>query len=335
MTLKTPSFWYRPADSTPPLKEQLLFPVSALYKLLYDAHHVLRNPYKASIPVLCIGNLVAGGTGKTPTSLALLKTLKGHNIAQNPAFLIRGYGGAETGPLRVDPRMHTAWDVGDEALILAQAAPTYIGGNRAASAQMAAENGADIIIMDDGLQNPGIHKDLRLVVVNGEMGFGNKKLMPAGPLRQPLNKDYSMADGVILIGRDTRGALDAFPEDKPLIRAHLEAQASCHIDTQTPYLAFAGLGYPEKFFRYLKDTLKMNIVSCVPFSDHHPYSRHDIKDLHEQAQELGARLITTEKDYLRLPHLKKIHIETLPIEMCWENEEALVKLLQNRLHPPS
>lgn len=335
MTLKTPSFWYRPQGSKAPAVEKLLVPVSAIYKLFYDVHHVLKRPYKAPVPVICIGNLVAGGTGKTPTSLALLETLKARGLAKNPAFLIRGYGGAEMGPLAVSPRTHTAWDVGDEALILAQGAPTYVGGDRAASAQMAADNGADMLIMDDGLQNPGIHKDVRLVVVNGDMGFGNERLLPAGPLRQPLDDDFSMTDGMILIGEDRRGALERLPEGTPLIRAHLQPKPAVDLDKDTPYLAFAGLGYPDKFFRYLKETLGANVVASVPFSDHHPYEASDMRALHEQAQSLGARLITTEKDYLRLPHLENIPVETLPVEMRWDNEEALVELIQNCLRPSS
>ena len=333
MTLKTPSFWYRPAGSKPPAVERLLIPAAAVYRFLYDIHHIMKLPYKARVPVLCIGNLVAGGTGKTPTAIALLKTLKAHGIAKNPAFLIRGYGGAEIGPMRVDPKIHTAWDVGDEALILAQHAPTYVGGDRAASAQMALENDADLIIMDDGLQNPSIHKDLRLVVVNGEMGFGNKRLLPAGPMRQPLDENYSMADGVILIGEDRRNALQGLPDSIPLIQAQLKPSASAQIDTQTKYLAFAGLGYPQKFFCYLKGTLGMNVVSESAFSDHHPYEISDLRALHKQAESLGARLITTEKDYLRLPHIEGVAVETLPVEMCWDNEKALLQLIQKHLKP--
>lgn len=331
MTLKTPAFWYRPAHSPVPASEKILGVVSALYKAAFQVHHLIKSPAHVGVPVLCIGNIVAGGTGKTPTSLALLETIKKHALFKNPHFLIRGYGGAEMGPLLVDLKHHSAWDVGDEALILAQRAPTVIGGDRVASAQLAVEHGADVLILDDGLQNPGIYKDIKLVVINGEMGFGNGKLMPAGPLRQSLDEGLGMADGFILIGEDIRGSADQLPADKLLIHASLQPSSSFAPDKSEKYLAFAGLGYPKKFFTFLKE-LGLDVVESIAFSDHHPYDLNDLTALHTKAGNLGARLITTEKDFLRLPKTEGIEIETVPVDMVWDHEADLVSLIRDTLN---
>ncbi|MEZ5813813.1 MAG: tetraacyldisaccharide 4'-kinase [Alphaproteobacteria bacterium] len=333
MTLKTPHFWYRKPAGSPHLLEYLLTPFSKVYQLLYTLDQSIHKPYKAKIPVICIGNIVAGGTGKTPTAIALLKLVKSKNLAKKPVFLIRGYGGAETGPLIVNPGIHTSWDVGDEALILAKHAPTIVGADRAESAKIAMQENADLIIMDDGLQNPGIHKDLRLVVINGEMGLGNLKMMPAGPLRQPLEDGTANANGFIFIGNDENNVINMLPAGKPVTHATLKPAANLNIDPQIPYLAFAGLGYPEKFFNFLSRTLKFNIVETIAFSDHHPYDENDIKTLHTKAEKHGAKLITTEKDFMRLPKLEGIEVEILPVEMTWDNEEDLLPLIKTVIHP--
>lgn len=331
MTLKTPSFWYRPLQIPPTRTEKILSPLSRLYDIAYRFHHNIKNPKKAQIPVLCVGNITAGGTGKTPTAIALLDTLRERKIAKNPYFLIRGYGGAEIGPLLVDLNEHTSWDVGDEALILAKYAPTIIGGNRAASAALAHEHGADAVILDDGLQNPGIQKDVKLVVINGEMGFGNQRVMPAGPLRQSLHEGLKMADGFILIGDDERGVEKLLPPNKPLIKANLKPSQDFKPNKDVRYLAFAGLGYPEKFFNFLKK-LGLDICETISFSDHHPYDQKDINRLKEKAKALDAQLITTEKDFSRLPEMPDTEIETVPVEMVWEDEQVLVSLIQDILH---
>ncbi len=331
MTLKTPSFWYRDAASDAPFVERVLSLFSKIYQLLYKLDQSLHTPYKANIPVICIGNIVAGGTGKTPTAIALLRLVQDKAIAKEPMFLIRGYGGAETGPVLVDLDLHTSWDVGDEALILAKYAPTIVGANRAESAKLAIENGADLIVMDDGLQNPGIYKDLRLVVINGEMGLGNQKLMPAGPLRQPLEEGYANANGFIFIGDDQNKVIETLPKNKPVLHANLKPAANLNIDKDGRYLAFAGLGYPDKFFNFLTKTLELNVIETIAFSDHHPYEEEDLQNLHTKAQEQKAKLITTEKDFMRLPKIQEIEVGTIPVEMKWDNEDALLPLIQNAM----
>lgn len=327
--MKTPSFWYRPPDTPPTLAERLLGPFSAIYRLLYTLHQHSKIAHISDIPVLCLGNLVAGGTGKTPAALAVLDMVKSRNLAHNPVFLSRGYGGAETGPLLVDTKQHSAWDVGDEPLILARQAPTIVSADRAEGAKFAAAKGADLIIMDDGLQNPGLQKNLRLIVINGEMGFGNLRLLPAGPLRQPLARGLQNADGFILIGEDRRGITGLLPEGKPLIRAAIQP----HPLTPTPspglrYLAFAGLGYPEKFFSFLRQTVGLNVVETVKFADHYPYEKNDLIVLGEMAKAHDARLITTEKDSMRLPPAGDVAFDVVGVEMVFENPETMAGLIE-------
>ncbi len=329
MTLKTPKFWYRDQSRKTPFIEYSLAPLSAIYNVLHGLHQSSNTPQKASVPVICIGNIVAGGTGKTPTALALLKLVREQNIARNPHFLIRGYGGAAVGSVLVDLKQHNAWDVGDEALILAAHAPTVAGADRAASAKVAYDNGADLIIMDDGLQNPGIHKDIKLVVINGEMGFGNHKLIPAGPLRQSLRSGLKIADGFIIIGQDKRNIKAILPADKPLITAQLRSDNDDALDKDQKYLAFAGLGYPDKFFNFLREQQKINLVDCIAFADHYPYEEKDVKILGEKAAELNAVLLTTEKDFMRLPSVDGIEVKTIPVHLKWDSETTLIQLLKN------
>ncbi len=330
MKLKTPGFWYR-ENGDAPLLEKILTPFSLLYRACYEIHQYSVKPEQFEFPVLCIGNINAGGTGKTPTALALMDLLQKNNLARNPFFLLRGYGGGERGPLLVDLQQHNSWSTGDEALILAQKAPTIIAVDRAQGAILASRKQADLILMDDGLQNPGIAKDIKIVVVNGEMGFGNGRMLPAGPLREPLHKGLARADIFILIGEDKRGVADILPKDKPVIRARLVPDDRAMPDPGKKYLAFAGLGYPEKFFTFLKDKLNLDIVKTISFPDHYPYSEKDLEDLAARAQEWNAELLTTHKDFLRLPKMPGIMVYTTGIKMAWDNESELVEFLKLRL----
>lgn len=332
MPHNTPSFWYPNADnSNPPLKAQILRPLSWLYACGFKVHQGISNAQKADIPVICIGNLSAGGTGKTPTCISFVELLRDSGLAKNPYFLMRGYGGAERGPLLVNSEKHTAWDVGDEPLILAQTAPTIISADRLQGAQLAETLGADVVIMDDGLQNPGIHKDLKIIVVNGEMGFGNKLVMPAGPLREPLETGLEKADAFFVIGEDKTGARDLLPEGIPVFNANLEAIKDRLPSKDKKYVAFAGLGYPQKFFDFLTRDLGYEIVETLAFADHCPYERRDVQDLRSKAKSLNAELITTEKDYLRLPKGYKDDIATLPVSMRFKQQKTLEKFLKAAL----
>ncbi len=315
MPLKTPSFWYAPVG----IKAILLTPLSWLYRLgsFIDQKLKAKQSYKSNIPVICIGNAVAGGSGKTPTAIALLKLLE----AKNPHFLLRGYGGSITSATVVDITKHTAKDVGDEAMMLANHAPTIISPNRAEGAKLAEENGADIILMDDGLQNNSLHKDISFLVVDGITKFGNNKLIPAGPLREPIRKVMNRIDAVIYIG----GPLHS---DKPVFQASLEPSAE--LDTSKNYVAFAGIGRPEKF-KYTLESLGANLVGWHAFADHHDYIEVEIKMLKDEASKQNTILITTEKDYVRLPIELREGIETLPVHINFKEDNDLKKFLGDHL----
>jgi tetraacyldisaccharide 4'-kinase len=325
MKLKTPAFWYRSKNSRAPLIEWLLRPLSYVYALGHDIHQRSKTPEKIPVPVICIGNIVAGGAGKTPAALALMELIHKNTLANAPHFLTRGYGGTERGPLIVERQ--NAQQVGDESLLLASSAPTVVSSDRAVGGKLAAQSGADLIVMDDGLQNPGIAKDIRLVVIDGYMGFGNGHLLPAGPLRAPLDKNLKSANAFILIGPDTRAVKSILPPRTPVFEATLKPLRMP--DVNKNYIAFAGLGYPEKFFRFLKEELKLNVVESIAFPDHHPYTEADIEVLKQKADTAGAQLITTEKDKIRLP--ADAPVETLPVQLVWNNEADLVDFLKAHL----
>lgn len=319
--MKTPRFWYRNTDEPAPVAEKLLGPLSCLYSWGYKSHQNTQTPQRAPVPVLCLGNLNAGGSGKTPAVIALMDIIRNHQFFKNPFFLTRGYGGRESGPLRVDTH-HTPKQVGDEALLLTRHGPTVVSRDRIEGANKAALRGADVIIMDDGLQNNSIMKDIKFVVINGAMGFGNQKTLPAGPLRQPLGEGLENADVFILIGEDERQISATLPK-RPLIKAHLEVTEAPSKDQE--YLAFAGLGYPDKFFSFLK-AQGYNIRETVRFSDHHVFKKKEIENL----KSTGLKLITTEKDAVRLPK-DTTDINVLKIKLVFEDENQLAALLKTRL----
>ncbi len=325
---KTPSFWYRSESSAEPLIETAMAPLACIYALGHKIHQISKKPQHFSAPVICIGNIVTGGSGKTPSALALSKLIKHEKLALNPFFLTRGYGGHMKGPVLAHPQEHDFRETGDEALLLAKSAPTIVAENRALGAELAIEEGADIILMDDGLQNPGIHKDIRLVVIHGDTGFGNKKILPAGPLRSPLLKAITNADAFIMIGEDKRNVRAILPAGKPVFSASVSALETPPKDKK--YVAFAGLGYPQKFFNTL-DKLGCNVVETLSFPDHYPYMAEDLERLSGLAEGKDAELITTEKDYQRLPTDFKTKVHVLPIELAWDNEAALVAFLKDKL----
>lgn len=341
--MKTPSFWYPSPASRPPLLARILAPLASLYAAGARFHRDHATPHSVAIPVICLGNLVAGGSGKTPTAIALMKLLKDRTMFLSPAFVTRGYRGKITGPERVDDSNNAVfW--GDEALLLARHATTYVAANRFQGADHARFNGADAVLLDDGLQNYDLQKTVSFAVIDARMGFGNGRVIPAGPLRQPLADGLSSADAFILIGDATQAATQdstrsvraALPDKVPVFSARMTVPD--HVDLpQTPYVAFCGIGFPEKF----KASLAGHGVDCVAFhafADHHAFTMDDMTRLVEDAIERKARLITTEKDYVRLPDFsKKSLIDVLPIEIVFDDPDAIVTFLQTRIaaQPPS
>ncbi|HYG87377.1 MAG TPA: tetraacyldisaccharide 4'-kinase [Azospirillum sp.] len=315
--MKTPGFWYRPAG---PLA-WLLAPLGSLYGLSVRRRFATAVPQRAGVPVMCVGNLVAGGAGKTPVAIAVAEALAGRGRVAH--FLTRGHGGALRGPVAVDPARHTATDVGDEALLLAAHAPTWVARDRVAGARAAAAAGAQAVVMDDGFQNPHLTKNLSLVVVDGTAGFGNGFQVPAGPLREPVARGLARADAVVVMGED-RAGIAARVAPTPVLHARLEP-ADTDLSGKR-VLAFAGIGRPEKFFATLRG-LGADVVETAAFADHHPYTEGEVRHLLERADAAGALAVTTAKDAVRLPPALRERVRTLPVRAVWADGGALEALL--------
>lgn len=319
MKFKTPAFWYQPVENTP-LIFRPLSPLGYLYPLVGMIRACCSNPFKANIPVICIGNLTAGGSGKTPVALALLELLRTYEIAQNPCFLTRGYGGKEKGPLFVTATSSPN-AVGDESLMLSEHAPTIIARNRAEGAKLAQDSKHDLIIMDDGFQNPSLYKDVSLLVVDGPLSFGNRLFLPFGPLREPIDKGLSRASAII--------ALNGHPDglsSKPVIKASILPVTN--LPAGQKVVAFCGLGKPEKFKKTL-DQQDVKILEFHTFPDHHPYSPADLSRLKDQARQHNALLLTTEKDACRIDDLSGISV--FKIALKFDDQEELAALLKEKL----
>jgi len=286
-------------------------PISWLYSAISKLRKSITKPIKVSVPVICIGNITVGGSGKTPVAIEIAKNIDDWIPAfagmtkGKVHFLTRGYGGSIKTPTLVDIDKHTASEVGDEPLLLAKIAPTWVSKDRIAGALEAIKNGAEIIIMDDGLQNPTIHKDFKILVIDGEYGLGNERIFPAGPLREKKCD----VDIVIQIGNLSKKPF--FPNIST-VNAKIIPEK---IDVKK-VVAFAGIGRPEKFFKTL-ESLGVKIMKKIEFPDHYPYTKQDIEKLQQTAKSLDAELITTEKDFVRLS--VKEGIKTLPITVEFEN----------------
>jgi tetraacyldisaccharide 4'-kinase len=317
--MRAPDYWRR-RTVTP----FVLLPVSWLYSMAGLLRQRFAKPWRAPIPVGCIGNLVAGGAGKTPVALAVGDRLQASGVSVH--FLTRGYGGRETGPTRVEPARHSFRDVGDEALLLARLAPTWVAHDRRAGAMAAKEAGADIIVMDDGFQNPALEKDLSFIVIDGGYGFGNGLVLPSGPLREPIARGLARADAVVMIGDDRLDARSHFTHDLPYLEARLEPGPEGELLAGKSLVAFAGIGRPDKFFETLK-SLGAELVEAVPFPDHHVYKPDDLMWMAEIAATLGTKPITTLKDFVRLPEEARPMVDTLSVTLVVADPAALDKLL--------
>ncbi len=322
--MRAPAFWNRP----PGVLAWLLSPFGALYGRATARRLAGAEPFKAGVPVICVGNLSAGGTGKTPTVMALVQMLGARGRAVH--VVSRGHGGRLTGPVRVDPARHTAADVGDEPLLLSAFAPVWIGRDRAAAARAAVAAGAEVIVMDDGHQNGGLAKDLTLIVADAAQGFGNGFCLPAGPLREPVAVGLARADLLLTLG--PAPAQGAFTDrwgpqvTLPRLTGRVEVLATGMDWDGLPVLAFAGIGQPEKFFATLRG-LGAQIIRAEGFADHAPYSAAMIQRLQADARRMGAQLVTTEKDAVRLPEGVRPQVLTLPVRLTFDDPAALVAAL--------
>jgi tetraacyldisaccharide 4'-kinase len=317
--MRAPDFWRRDGALA-----HALAPLSWAWAAGARARQAGAKPARVGAPVLCVGNLTVGGTGKTPTVLALLDCLR--RRGRRPHAVTRGYGGSLAGPLRIEAG-HTAAQVGDEALLLARAAPTWVARDRVAGARQAVAAGADVIVLDDGFQNPALAKDLSLVVVDGAYGFGNGRLLPAGPLREPIEDGLARADAIVLVLPPLGERLAILPTTRlPVLRARLAPEPQAEGFAGVRVLAFAGIGRPEKFFATLA-ALRAQVVKAHAFADHHAYAPHEVMALVEEAQRLGAVPVTTAKDAVRLPIEARAMVQVLRVELEFETPAALEALL--------
>jgi tetraacyldisaccharide 4'-kinase len=301
----TPSFWYK----APSVWSAILKPASWIYGMARAFVVHLHKPQISPVPMICIGNFVAGGGGKTPSARAVMALIKKHQLAKNPCFLTRGYGG-------------------DESQLLAQDASTIITKDRVIGSHEAKDAGHDLIVMDDGFQNTKIRAQLNIVVIDGASGIGNGFLLPAGPLREPIKKATSRADAFIIIGEDRHSTAAILPKDKPVFTAKITCPPQAPAPNFARYFGFAGLARPEKF----KDTLTemgFNVVGFRAFPDHHAYIEQDIVELMAAAQKLDARLITTEKDVVKCP--SSFITDVLPITLQFDDEAKFISFLKARL----
>ena len=316
--MKTPEFW---SHRGPPALA--LLPLTPLWWLAGTMRKAFATPYHAPIPVICVGNLTAGGVGKTPLVAWLFDRLAERGL--QPAILSRGYGGSAAGPLWVDPAEHDAGICGDEPLMLADRRDVMVAHDRARGARMIAERGRhDLIIMDDGMQNPYLAHDLEIGVFDGSNGVGNGWLMPAGPLRVPLSAGLAQLDLAVINGDDETGLAGRIPEAVERYEARLHPEKSVIESLEgTPLLAFAGIGRPKRFFASL-EAAGGQIAKKLSFADHHPYSQHDLMQILEDAQRHGAEMITTQKDWMRLPPDWRARVAMLPVTLEIDRADDLL-----------
>lgn len=325
--MRAPSFW---AVRKPTALARALQPIGALYGMA-TARRMAEAGATVGAPVICVGNFVAGGAGKTPSALALARMLIADG--RRVAFLSRGYGGSRrVEPVQVDPNVHDARAVGDEPLLLAKVASCWVGADRVLAARMAVEAGADALMLDDGLQNPALAKDLAFAVVDGETGFGNGLCVPAGPLRAPIAAQAPHVSALIVIGGEEAAAeaiTRRFAPGKPVFRANLEPDALASAPLiGREVLAFAGIARPEKFYATLR-RVGAQIVSTRSFPDHHLFRSREIDALIEEAGRRGAILATTEKDRVRLAPKQARAVVTLPVTLRFD-EPRLVRAMLRR-----
>jgi tetraacyldisaccharide 4'-kinase len=329
--MREPAFWWRDRGSA----SALLAPVALVYGSI-AANRLRRSGARAGVPVLCIGNFTLGGAGKTPTAITLTEMLV--QAGETPFYLSRGYGGRNKGPHRVGPADDAA-NVGDEPLLLTRSAPTIVSHDRVAGAALAKTQGASVIVMDDGLQNPSLAKNFTLAVIDGRRGIGNGCVFPAGPLRAPLAAQLARTDALLVIG-DGNGAdpviANARSRGLPVFHGRLafSPDAAAELKGRQAF-AFAGIGDPQKFFIAVAEA-GITVARQKAFPDHHRFTAEDAADLVMRAEREGLVLITTEKDYVRMggdAALKALtrRAHVLPVTLALQEPDELQRTMLEKL----
>ena len=293
------------------------------------ARRAARQPLvRAGVPVICVGNLTTGGTGKTPVTVSIVRRLT--DMGRTPAVVMRGYGGKLKGPVRVDARLHSADDVGDEALLHARRGPTWVARVRAQAAAPALAGGANVLVMDDGHQHSTLAKNLSLIVVDGRSGFGNGRIVPAGPLREPIGEGLKRAHAAVIMGEDRHGLASVLSEHLPVLRARLTPGPEGARLAGQRVVAFAGIGDPEKFYHALVE-IGARVSAFHPFDDHYAFDVADIQPILDEAYAIDAIPVTTEKDAVRLDPDQRQQVNVLSVDVAWEKPETLDALLEGAL----
>ena len=327
-----PPFWF----DKPGLAAWLLSPFSAVYGRIAARRMLMKPKAVSTVPVICIGNFVTGGAGKTPAAIALAKIAR--DIGLKPGFLSRGYGGSVNVPTLVASKTHNAKDVGDEPLLLSKIAPTIVSADRPAGAILLAERGVDLIIMDDGFQNPSLHKDYSLVVVDSRRGIGNGYCMPSGPLRAQLAAQLAATSALLLIGKSHSADKIVRPAAKmakPIIEAAIRIK-NPRVAKGKNLLAFAGISDPTKFYLSLEEAGAKRIEQ-VSFHDHHPFTALECKELMDRAKSEKLVLVTTEKDNERLSNMGEAQNELrklskiLHVELVFENPKMIEMIIRQTM----
>ena len=321
--MKAPAFWALPKPNFAALT---LSPIGAIYGAI-AARRMVRAGARVAVPVICVGNFVVGGGGKTPAAMAIARLLIG--MGEHVAFISRGYGGAVGGEaVEVDPQAHKAAQVGDEPLLLATVAPCFVARDRRVAALAAIKNGASVIVMDDGLQNPTLDKDFTLAIIDGGAGLGNGLCLPAGPLRAPLAAQLPHVAAVVTVGRT---AIAAAFGDKPVLTARLEPDADIAAKLAgRNVLAFAGIARPEKFYATLRE-IGAHVVAVRNFDDHHAFAAAEIAHLQAQAAPQNLILTTTQKDAARLSPEHRRVVTVLPVTLIFDDPPRVASLLRQAL----
>ena len=320
--LKAPKFWYKNKDT---YLSNTLYPLSLIFRLGTKIRNIISIQKSANLPIICIGNIVVGGAGKTPVALKIGKMLK--KGGYNPHFVSKGYGGFEKNNTLIQS-WHSPKSVGDESLLLSEVSPTWIGLDRNESFKLAKNKGADCIIMDDGFQNPTLQKDYSIIVINSEQGFGNKRVMPSGPLRESITRGISRTNLVITIGEINEEVKSKIPNNIPIIKSEFKINNEQKIFKGKKITAFAGIAFPEKFFNSLRNQ-GAKVIKEITYPDHHIFEENDLLSLAEIANKNQSILVTTKKDYIRIPKSYRSLVNTLDGEIEFEDEKLIFEILTN------